>query len=174
MLRMTRQADYAIVLLTYFAHHPSQAVYNAKDLASYVHLPEPMVGKILKMLGRSGLLSSLRGVKGGYRLTKRPEDISVADIVTAVEGPIGITECTSDTAEACSIAAMCAVKSNWQRINHVVRDALSRISLAEMSSPMSVRPTPRTAADGPGSSASPETPLAAPTRDLAGALDENP
>ena len=81
MLRMTRQADYAIVLLTYFAHHPTVAVYNARDLAGHVHLPEPMVGKILKLLAKSGLLSSLRGVKGGYRLTRAPEGISVAEIV---------------------------------------------------------------------------------------------
>lgn len=148
MLRMTRQADYGIVLLTYFAHHPPMVaangrashsgVYNARDLAAQVHLPEPMVGKILKLLGRAGLLVSTRGVKGGYRLARDPAEISVADIVQAIEGPIAITECTNLDAVNCSIAAMCAVKSNWQTINRVVRDALDRISLEQMAGPISL------------------------------------
>jgi len=138
MLRMTRQADYAIVLLTYFAHHPTVAIYNARDLAGHVHLPEPMVGKILKLLARAGMLTSTRGVKGGYHLASDPASISVADIVQAVEGPISITECTSTEAVNCSIAAMCAVKSNWQTINRVVHDALSQISLAQMTGPLTL------------------------------------
>ncbi len=144
MLRMTRQADYAIVLLTYFAHHSrdgvdgSPPVYNARDLAAHVHLPEPMVGKILKLLGRDGLLTSTRGVKGGYRLARTPDAISVADIVAAVEGPISITECTNNEAVNCSIVAMCAVKSNWQTINRVVHAALSEISLAQMAGPLTL------------------------------------
>jgi FeS assembly SUF system regulator len=146
MLRMTRQADYAIVLLTYFAHQPTAELHNAKDLAAQVHLPEPMVSKILKQLARAGLLDSLRGVKGGYRLTRDATAITVADIVAAVEGPIAITECTGDAPVTCSIAAMCAVKSNWQTINRVVRDALSRITLAQMASPLAIARGPSTVA----------------------------
>lgn len=142
MLRMTRQADYAIVLLTYFAHHPESPSYTARDLAAQVHLPEPMVGKILKCLAREGLLTSQRGAKGGYQLARAAQDISVAEIVTAVEGPIGITECTSDSTVPCSIAAMCAVKSNWQTINRVVRDALASISLARMAGPLRMKKPP--------------------------------
>ncbi len=136
MIRMTRQSDYAIVLLTFFAHHEAGRTYTARDLAAEVHLPVPMVGKILKSLVREGLLTSLRGVNGGYRLTRKPEDISVAEIITALEGPIAITECTSDVPSSCDIYATCAVKSNWELINGVVRDALGKITLAQMASPL--------------------------------------
>ena len=135
MLRMTRQADYAIVLLTYFADHRG-IVLTARDLAAQVHLPVPMVSKILKALAREGLLQSTRGAHGGYRLDRAAEEISVAEIVTAIEGPIAITECTSDAPANCDIAAMCAVRANWQTINQVVRDALGGISLAQMTSPI--------------------------------------
>lgn len=172
MLRMTRQADYGIVLLTYFAHHPPMAasdgkgsqtgIYNARDLAAQVHLPEPMVGKILKLLARAGLLASTRGVKGGYRLARDPAEISVADIVQAIEGPIAITECTNLDAVNCSIAAMCAVKSNWQTINRVVRDALERISLEQMAGPLSLGRSGKLRSDFKRAAPSPE--LSAPTR----------
>jgi FeS assembly SUF system regulator len=137
MIRMTRQADYGIVLLTYFAdHRPGEATFTARDLAAETHLPVPMVSKILKTLAREGLLASQRGVHGGYRLERSPDQISVVDIITALEGPIGITECTLDDPGTCDIAARCAVRSNWQTINRVVRDALSRITLSQMAGPM--------------------------------------
>lgn len=139
MLRMTRQADYAIVLLTCIADQPGGLA--ARDLAEKVHLPVPMVSKILKTLAREGLLLSQRGAHGGYRLARPPEVISVAEIVTAIEGPIGITECTTDAIVNCDIAAMCAVKSNWQKINRVVRQALDQVSLAHMSSPLHIETT---------------------------------
>lgn len=136
MIRMTRQADYGIVLLTSIAHRPEGSSTNARDLAAESHLPVPMVSKILKALARAGLLLSQRGVHGGYRLARSPERISVAEIITALEGPIGITECTSDVPVSCDISALCAVRSNWQTINRVVRDALEKITLAQMASPL--------------------------------------
>lgn len=134
MLRMTRQADYAIVLLTCVAARPEGLA--ARDLAAKVHLPLPMVSKILKTLAREGLLVSQRGAHGGYRLARSAQEISVAEIVTAIEGPIGITECTTESLTSCDIAAMCSVKSNWQKINQVVRHALDQVTLQNMSGPI--------------------------------------
>lgn len=134
MLRMTRQADYAIVLLTCVAAR--QEGLAARDLAAKVHLPLPMVSKILKTLAREGLLTSQRGAHGGYRLARSAQEISVAEIVTAIEGPIGITECTTESITSCDIAAMCSVKSNWQKINQVVRHALDQVTLEHMSGPI--------------------------------------
>lgn len=138
MIRMTRQADYGIVLLTCFAHSYGDGPKNVRDLASEAHLPMPMVGKILKGLARAGLLSSHRGVHGGYTLARSPVEITVADIIVALEGPIGITECTGAEPESCSIASDCAVKSNWQTINLVVREALDKVTLAQMAGPMNL------------------------------------
>lgn len=135
MLRMTRQADYAIVLLSYFAHHRNVG-YAASNLAGKVHLPLPIVSKILKALAREGLIESQRGVHGGYRLTRSPDQISVAEIITAIEGPIAITECTTESPVQCDLAAMCAVRANWQTINRVVLSALQGVSLAQMAKPV--------------------------------------
>jgi len=137
MIRMTRQSDYGIVLLATFAHEAEGESHTARDLAERTHLPMPMVAKILKSLAREGLLLSTRGVHGGYRLSRGPADISVSEIITALEGPIGITECTTDTPSNCEIASHCAVKSNWGTINQVVRDALDGITLEHMAGPPS-------------------------------------
>ena len=140
MIRMTRQSDYGIVLLATFAHDPDGGSQTARDLAERTHLPMPMVAKILKGLAKDGLLLSTRGVNGGYRLSRQPAEISVADIITALEGPIGITECTTEAPSTCEIAAHCAVKSNWGTINQVVRDALDGITLEQMAGTMSSGP----------------------------------
>ena len=133
MIRMTKMTDYAIVLMTECARHPERAIHTARDLAEGSNVPLPTVGKILTLLARKNLLESHRGVKGGYSLSRRPSLISVADIITAMEGPIALAECTTDVPGKCELERMCAVHSNWQRINLAVRGALETISLDEMS-----------------------------------------
>lgn len=136
MLRMTKQADYAIVLLTSMASRPDRQV-NASEIADSTGLPQPIVSKILKLLARQDLLSSHRGAKGGYRLARRADEISVAAIIEAVEGPISITECVDDAPGECSQEPICPVRSNWRRINRAVRQALDGITLQEMTQPIS-------------------------------------
>jgi FeS assembly SUF system regulator len=133
MIRITKQTDYGIVLLTHMAVH-AERQWNAPDLAGETRLPLPMVSKILKLLAREGLLASHRGVKGGYSLAKLAEEISMAEIVAALEGPIAITECIAVEGD-CSHEAGCSVRGNWQRINEAVRGALEGITLAEMARP---------------------------------------
>ena len=135
MLRITKQTDYGIVLLTYMAHDPERLV-NASDLAGETLLPQPMVAKILKLLARAGVLESHRGVHGGYSLARAPEELSVAAIITALEGQIAITECTDDEPGLCAQETTCPVRSNWNRINRAIQDALDGISLAEMTGPL--------------------------------------
>jgi FeS assembly SUF system regulator len=136
MIRLTRQADYGIVVMTHFARRSGFETMAARDVAAETHLPLPMASKILKALVRGGLLESHRGVNGGYCLARAPEEISVADIITAIEGPIGMTDCTGDEAEGCNIEPFCAVRGNWQLVNRVVEQALQRITLDHMASPM--------------------------------------
>jgi FeS assembly SUF system regulator len=135
MIRITKQTDYGIVLLTHLAAQPLRHL-NAPELAGETQLPLPMVSKILKVLVREGLLLSNRGVKGGYSLARRPDEISMAEIIAALEGPIAITECIEVSSD-CSHEQLCPVRSNWQRINAAVREALDGITLAEMAMPLS-------------------------------------
>ena len=134
MIRITKQTDYGIVLLTHMAAHADRQ-YNAPDLAAEAHLPLPMASKILKLLAREGVLVSHRGVKGGYGLARDPREISMAEIIAALEGPIAITECIDDVGD-CAHERLCPVRSNWHRINEALLQALSGITLAEMVHPL--------------------------------------
>ncbi len=134
MIRLTRQTDYAMLLLASLAVDPAQR-FNATVLAARTHLPQPMVSKILKTLSREGLLDSLRGAKGGYRLSRSPEEITVGDVVTALEGPIAVTDCIPEGPSECSLEASCRIRAQWQIINGAVRDALDRVTLSDMVGP---------------------------------------
>ncbi len=135
MLRVTKLADYGIVMLTYFAAH-GESTHNARDIAGIVRLPLPVVSKILKALARDGLLMSQRGTKGGYGLARKPEQITVADIIRALEGPIAVTECTDSVKGDCELEVRCPVRTNWHLINRAIYQALERITLAEMTQPL--------------------------------------
>ena len=136
MIRLTRQADYGIVVMTHFARLGEDETRTAREMSTEIHLSLPMVSKILKALARGGLLASHRGVNGGYSMDRCAEEISVADVITALEGPIGMTACTDDESTGCDIDAVCNVRGNWQLVNQVVRQALENITLEHMAGPM--------------------------------------
>ena len=134
MIRITREADYGILLMTGLAQAESQAL-SAAVLAQQRRLPLPMASKILKALARAGLLVSQRGAQGGYSLARSPAAISAADIIGALEGPIAITECSGKNHDGCSRLEHCEVSGHWPRINQAIHAALQSISLLEMSRP---------------------------------------
>jgi FeS assembly SUF system regulator len=137
MLRVTRLTDYATVVLTVLAA-PSRgapdAVLSAPELAERAGLEVPTVSKVLKPLAQAGLVAGFRGVNGGYRLARPAEEIGLLEIVEAMEGPLGMTEC-SIHAGNCGIEDQCGVRANWRRINDVVIDALRGVTLAQMLAP---------------------------------------
>lgn len=134
MLRMSKLADYGTVVMASMARDP-QRIVSAADVATRVGLATPTVSKILKTLARSGLVTSARGAKGGYRLRCDPADISVAQIIGAMDGPIGMTECSAMRG-MCAQEAACTVRANWLTINHIVLDTLSRVTLEQMTKPI--------------------------------------
>ena len=131
MIKVSRVTDYGIVLLAHLAGCENGSTHNAREVAEKTSLPQPMVSKILKSLAREGLLLSHRGSKGGYSLGRHPEEISVPEIIAALEGPIALTECATH-AGACRQETRCHVREPWQRINQVVRNALAEITLADL------------------------------------------
>lgn len=140
MLRVTKLTDYATVVLTVLAAHCDQ-VLSASELAEQAGLEAPTVSKILKPLSQAGLVEGLRGVHGGYRLARAASDITLVEIVEAMEGPLAITECSQNHSQ-CGIAHTCGVRSNWRLINDVVGDALRRVTLAQMLQPSPTLATP--------------------------------
>jgi len=138
VFRMTRLTDYGIVLLTCVARDPRRPARSARELASEARLPRPTASKILKTLARRGLLTARRGVKGGFALARSPGEITVAEIVAALEGPVAITLCSGG--EHCGRERVCGVRSNWRRINQAVFEALRGITLADMIHPLPPAP----------------------------------
>lgn len=131
MLRITKEADYGIMLLAYMAERPLGVVHSAKEAAHWSGLPLPMVSKILRGLARENLLSSHRGASGGYSLERLPAETSVADVIRALEGPISLVQCGSDPG-ACDQEDSCPTRVNWDRISRAVEHALTGIKISEM------------------------------------------
>lgn len=130
MLRISKLTDYGTVVMATLAEAGGEKL-SASKLADLTHLEVPTVAKVLKLLASTGLVESYRGVQGGYRLARAPEEISVADMISAVEGPIALTECGVE-AGLCSYESRCCLRGNWQRIGQVVESALEQLSLADM------------------------------------------
>lgn len=134
MLRLSKITDYGTIVMTHLARAPGR-VQSAADIAHGTHVALPTVSKVLKLLTQEGLVLSYRGSQGGYSLARPPETISVAEIIAALEGPIAFTECSVDTG-LCDQEASCAIRSNWQKINGVIRTALQGVTLAQMLEPV--------------------------------------
>lgn len=133
MLRLSKMADYGTVVMTALVHEPERS-RSATEIAAAIFLPATTVSKILKILGRGGLVQSLRGAKGGYLLSRPAREITLADIIRTMDGPIGMTEC-SVTPGLCAQEAGCVVRANWQRVNQAVLGVLQQTTLDQMLTP---------------------------------------
>ncbi|NNE06827.1 MAG: SUF system Fe-S cluster assembly regulator [Xanthomonadales bacterium] len=134
MLRISKLSDYAIMVMVELSAQAGEIV-SAHELAERTHLELPTVSKVLKLLGRAGLVQSFRGINGGYRMEKDAASTSVAQVIEAIEGPIAMTECSVEEG-LCSQEALCSLRSNWQRISSAVARAMEGVSLAEMAKPL--------------------------------------
>jgi len=134
MIRLTNLADYAVILMCEISHTDSRL--SAQDLATSTGIPVPTVSKILNLLSRGSLLISHRGIKGGFALTRTPEEISVAEIIEAIDGPIALTSCSENSNSCgCGFNDICSLRPRWQLISGAVRGALQDVSLKELAEP---------------------------------------
>ena len=141
-MRLSHLADYAVVLMTAAARRPAGARLSATELAQETGVPLPTAQKLMGQLATCGLLSSARGASGGFALTRPATEISLADIVEAVEGPIAMTVC-SEGRNDCALDAHCRVKPHMGVVGSAVRGALGAVSLESLAGPSSpARPEP--------------------------------
>jgi FeS assembly SUF system regulator len=157
MIILSKLADYGVILTTALAAAQADHL-NAPCLAAQTRLPQATVAKVLKLLTRAGIVTAARGAGGGYRLAKEAEDVSVAEIVAAIDGDLALTQCTVhgdvNHPGACERDQFCSTRPHWARINAAVDHALRQITLAEM-----VRDAPpATAAQRLFAAYAPETP----------------
>jgi FeS assembly SUF system regulator len=130
MLRISRLTDYATVVLATLAEQPER-VQTATALAERTRIAAPTVSKLLKQLQRANLVTSTRGLHGGYQLARPAAQITAADILDALEGPVALTDCSAGEGH-CGIESNCRVGRVWQRLNLAIRRSLQDVSLAQL------------------------------------------
>jgi len=130
MLKVNKLTDYATVVLISIAR--SHVVRSSQHISERTGIPLPTVAKLMKNLNKAGLVRSQRGATGGYSLGRVAAEISLADVIQAVEGPIALTACADTSDQQCGIESVCPVQGRWNRVNTAVREALSQVTLADM------------------------------------------
>jgi len=131
MIRLTKEADYGIMLLGHVASRPVGQVHTAREIAALSGLPLPMVSKILVSLARAEILTGHRGAGGGYSLDTNPQELTVAQVIRAIEGPISMVQCGAEPG-ACDHETGCPTRINWGRISRQVEHALEQVPISEM------------------------------------------
>lgn len=131
MIKLSKLTDYAVVILAEMAKG-SGTQQTASGLSIKTALPEPTVAKVLKLLAKGGLITSARGVNGGYTLSRTPSDITMAAVIISLEGPVQLTSCVDAGDECCSHSSSCSMKGKWNPVNDAMQKALENVSLAQM------------------------------------------
>lgn len=131
MLRLSKKADYALIAMKHLAMRPDAVSISAREIAEQYDIPIELMAKVLQRLARRGLLASHQGTRGGYRLSRSPASISVADVIQAIDGPLTVTACSTD-AENCDQYGKCSVRDPLWRIKDRILSALATCSLQEV------------------------------------------
>ncbi|MFW2831243.1 SUF system Fe-S cluster assembly regulator [Sphingomonas sp. ID0503] len=136
-MRLSSLADYAVVMMSAAARHPAGARLSATSLSEETGVPLPTAQKLMGRLAAAGMFASARGTGGGFALSRTPDQITLADIVEAVEGPIALTACVDTERHDCALEGSCQVRPHWGVVNGAIRGALANVSLSTLSaSPM--------------------------------------
>jgi Rrf2 family protein len=131
VLRLSKKADYGLIALSYMAAPGQRAIVSTREMAEQHDIPVELLAKVLQRLARRGVLTSVQGINGGYRLARDPQAISVADVVEAIDGPLTLTAC-SDTTDSCDQFAKCNIRDPLHRIRERIAAALATCSVAEL------------------------------------------
>lgn len=130
MIRLSKLTDYAIVVMSEMAR--DGGTLTVPCLADRTGVPAPTVAKVLKALAPAGLMTSQRGASGGYTLCRPATAISIAEIITALEGPIALTACLEGADAQCGVESLCPMRGGWEKVNRAIRTALEEVTLADM------------------------------------------
>jgi Rrf2 family protein len=139
MLSLTRKTDYALIALTHMARDP-EGCCSAREIATRYRVPLPLLMNILKLLTRQGFAKSARGPRGGYTLAMSAEEITLYDVIHAVEGPIQLMQCVDyhegraegTTGGSCGLMSSCPMHSPIQLVHNRLVEFLSGVSLADV------------------------------------------
>jgi FeS assembly SUF system regulator len=139
-MRLSNLADYAVVIMSAAARAGDGARVSATILSAKTGIPLPTTQKLLGRLASAGLFESARGGGGGFVLVRGADEISLADVIEAVEGPIAMTSCVDDGRQCCALEGACQVRPHWGPVNEAIRGALASVSLQSLSNPVRAEP----------------------------------
>ena len=131
MLRLSKKADYALIAMKHLAVHSDLVSSSAREIAELYDVPVDLMAKVLQRLVRRGLLASHQGTRGGYHLARLPEQISVGDVIQAIDGPVTVTACSTDGGQ-CEQFAKCNVRDPLWRVRERILSALGECTIAEL------------------------------------------
>jgi Rrf2 family protein len=131
VLRLSKKSDYALIALSYMALPGQRSIVSAREMAEQHDIPVELLAKVLQRLVQRGVLTSVQGINGGYRLARTPDTISVAQVVEAIDGPLMLTAC-ADTSDSCDQFAKCSIRDPLHRIRERIAAALATCSVAEL------------------------------------------
>jgi len=146
MLRLSKKADYALIAMKHLALRGDQGSSSAREIAGLYDIPIELLAKILQRLVRRGLLASHQGTRGGYQLVRMPAQISVADVIQAIDGPVSVTACSASDDGACEQFAKCNVRDPLWRVREKILSALGECTIAELAADPPPAPAPTRAA----------------------------
>lgn len=131
MIKLSKMTDYGVVIMSEMAKIEGR-IMTAPDLSLHTGLAVPTAAKILRILAKSDLVKSSRGAHGGYQLDRDPENISIAEIVRVMEGPVAVTSCVDESEINCSVETCCPMRGGWNKINRAINSAMEEVTLADM------------------------------------------
>jgi len=136
MLALTKKTDYAWIALSHLARSDGDPV-SARQIAERYSMPLPLLMNVLKRLGRSGLVASVRGAKGGYRLAVEADQLTLAMLIEAMEGPIGLVQCALERRlrngrAVCRVGENCPIRLPARKVHSKLQSFLQQVTLADM------------------------------------------
>ena len=140
MLKLTKKADYGLIALRHLASIPG-ATASAKDMAEAYYLPVPLLAKVLQQLTRAGILRSVAGTNGGYKLMRHPGTVSALEVVRAIDGPVILTHCFTEHG-TCDQSDNCTVREPLRKVHEAILDVLNRFTITDLAESRTLKLTP--------------------------------
>ena len=137
MLKITRLADYAVLIISSFIGEENKII-SAQQIKKKTRLQIATINKILAILVKKDILIAFRGKKGGYKLKKNLSNISIKELIEAIEGPVSLTECLDKNANDCNLFNICITKNTWSIVNNAIKETLENIKIQDINSSNSV------------------------------------
>ncbi len=133
MLKLSKKVEYALISLLHMAKQQTDQLTTSRELAVHFNIPSELIGKVLQSLAKNDCIRSVQGMRGGYQLAKPPEQINLANIIQAVEGPIRVVNCISSAEQCgCDQLDFCNIRNPMELLQLKLIEAFNAISLKDI------------------------------------------